>query len=138
MCNLSDGLTLRRVLIVEDHDIVRRGLTELLNQQPDLTVCAAVASAEEALELMQQQSFDLAIVDISLGRMDGLELTGRLKQRYPGLIVLILSMHEEHVYAERLVRAGASGFVAKQEAPETVLLAIAEVLNGRTYYHPVT
>jgi DNA-binding NarL/FixJ family response regulator len=126
----------KNILIVEDHVMVRRGLTELLNQQPDLTISAAVANAEEALEAVEQQPIDLAIVDISLDRMDGLELTDILKRKYPDLVILILSMHEEQVYGRRARLAGASGFVSKQQAADALLDAIHQVLAGHLYYHP--
>jgi CheY-like chemotaxis protein len=125
----------KNILIVDDHAMVRRGLTELLSEQPDLTIRAAVASAEEALEAVEQQPIDLAIVDISLDRMNGLELTGILKQRHPEVVVLILSMHEEQLYGRRARRAGASGFVSKQQASDSLLDAIHQVLAGHLYYH---
>jgi DNA-binding NarL/FixJ family response regulator len=124
----------KSILIVDDHHVVRHGLTALLSQQPDFTVCAAVGSAEQALEVAQREHIDLAIVDISLGTMDGIALTGILKQRHPDLIVLILSMHDEHCYGPRALRAGASGFVAKHQAPDILLEAIHQVLDGRPYY----
>ncbi len=123
-----------RILVVDDHYIVRRGLCELLNQQPDLSVGAAVGDARQALEITRQEPFDLAIVDISLGEVDGIELTGRLKSEHPDLIVLILSMHEEASYADRAADAGASGFVAKQRAGELLLPAIRHVLKGEYYF----
>ena len=122
-----------RVLVVDDHYAVRRGLTELLGQQPDLSVCAAVASAERALDFVLEQPVDLAIIDISLGRMDGLQLTRQLKRDHPGLLVLILSMHDPALYAKRALDAGACGFVAKAEAGENLLIAIHQVLKGGTY-----
>jgi DNA-binding NarL/FixJ family response regulator len=125
----------KNILIVDDHYMVRRGVMELLSQQPDLCVCGAVGSAEEALEVAERQPVDLAIVDISLGRIDGIMLTGMLKQKYPELVVLILSMHDEHLYGLRAQHAGASGFVAKQEAGEILLDAIHQVLSGRMYFH---
>ena len=134
MCGLSRESARKRVLIVDDHYIVRRGLTELLGQQPDLAVCAVAASGEEALELTDRQCVDLAIVDISLGQMDGLQLTEELKRRHPNLIVLILSMHDELHYGKRALGAGASGFVAKQNGGETLLEAIRQVLGGQSYY----
>jgi DNA-binding NarL/FixJ family response regulator len=130
----ADESLSKNVLIVDDHRIVRRGLTELLSQQPNLAVRAAVASAEEALELAQREPLDLAIVDISLEKMDGLALTEILKHKYPALVVLILSMHDEHEYGARARRLGAAGYVAKQQAGDVLLSAIHEVLNGRTYY----
>ena len=125
----------KNVLIVDDHYVVRRGLIELLSQQPDLTVCDAVATAEQALEVADREPVDLAIVDISLGQIDGLILTDMLKQRHPDLTILILSMHDEQLYGPRAVQAGASGFVAKQEAGDTLLDAIRQVLSGQTYFH---
>ena len=127
-----------RVLVVDDHYIMRRGLTELLDQQPNFTVGAAVNSAEEALEIARGEHFDLAIVDISLGRMDGIELTDKLKTEHPELTVLILSMHEEQQYGDRVLRAGASGFVAKQQAGERLLDAIHQVLRGEQYFSHIS
>jgi DNA-binding NarL/FixJ family response regulator len=134
MCGFSSEPSRKRVLIVDDHYIIRKGLTELLGQQPDLIVCAVAANAEEALELTDQQGVDLALVDISLGQMDGLQLTEELKRRHPNLIVLILSMHDELHYGKRALGAGASGFVAKQNGGEVLLQAIREVLGGQSYY----
>jgi DNA-binding NarL/FixJ family response regulator len=125
----------KNVLIVDDHYIVRRGLVELLSDQPDLNVCDAVATAEQALEVVDREPIDLAIIDISLGDADGITLTNTLKQKHPELIVLILSMHEEQLYGPRAVRAGASGFVPKQEGSDNLLEAIHQVLSGRTYFH---
>jgi DNA-binding NarL/FixJ family response regulator len=123
-----------RVLVVDDHYIMRRGLCEFLGQQTGLAVGAAVASAEQALEIARQETFDLAIVDVSLGGMDGIELTSRLKSEHPELIVLILSMHEEALYADRAAGAGAAGFVAKQQAGERLLPAIERVLRGEYHF----
>jgi len=123
-----------RILVVDDHYIMRRGLCELLSQQPGFEVVAAVSNAQQAVEIAQQESFDLAIVDVSLGEVDGIELTSRLKSQHPDLTVLILSMHEEALFAHRAAGAGASGFVAKQRAGETLLPAIRHVLNGEYYF----
>jgi DNA-binding NarL/FixJ family response regulator len=123
-----------RILVVDDHYIMRRGLCELLSQQPGFEVGAAVNNAQQAIEIAQQEPFDLAIIDISLGEVDGIELTGRLKSEHPDLIVLILSMHDEALYAHRAAGAGASGFVAKQRAGEMLLPAIAHVLKGECYF----
>ncbi len=133
MHHSTDTPTKARILVVDDHWAVRLGLTQLLGQQPDLMVCAAVEDAEGALQVVQQQPVDLAIVDISLDRMDGLELTRRLRLTYPHLLILVFSMHDASLYADRAFRAGASGFVPKQEASETLLAAIYQVLAGQTY-----
>jgi DNA-binding NarL/FixJ family response regulator len=123
-----------RVLLVDDHYIMRRGLCELLDQQAGFSVGAVVSNGQQALEAARQEPFDLAIVDISLGEMDGIELTRRLKSEHPDLIVLIFSMHDEALYADRAVRAGAAGFVAKQRAGELLLPAINRVLKGDCYF----
>lgn len=132
--NAIDTSARTRILIVDDHYVMRRGLCELLNQRPGFAVGAAVANAQEALEVARQEPFDLAIVDISLGETDGIELTGKLKSENPKLIVLILSMHDEAQYGVRAARAGASGFVAKQHAGEMLLPAIDRVLSGGYHF----
>jgi len=123
-----------RVLIVDDHYIIRRGLTELLGREQAFTIAGVASSAAEAMEVARREPFDLAIVDISLGEMDGIELTQRLKAEHPAMLILILSMHDEHLYADRAIRAGASGFVAKQEAGETLLNAMNVVLQGKQHF----
>ena len=128
--------TKTRILVVDDHFAVRQGLTRLLEQQPDLYVCAAVESAEQALECLERQPVDLAIVDISLGQMDGLELTERLRNDWPEIRILILSMHDPVLYAEKARNAGASGFVAKPKAGDTLLTAIRQILAGGLYFPP--
>jgi DNA-binding NarL/FixJ family response regulator len=133
-CDPGQNVDRKNILIVDDHHAVRQGLMVLLSQEPDLTVCAAVADPEQALEAIEHEQVDLAIVDISLGPSNGITLTGTLKQRRPQLIVLILSMHEEQVYGERARRAGAAGFVAKQRAGDTILEAIRRVLSGQQYF----
>ena len=123
-----------RVLIVDDHYIIRRGVTEMLNEQTDFTVGAAVSDANAAMEIVRNEPFDLAIVDISLGEVDGIELTQLLKAEHPDLAILILSMHEEALYADQAMRAGASGFVAKQHAGEVLLSAVRQVTRGQHYF----
>ncbi|MEN6577303.1 MAG: response regulator transcription factor [Phycisphaerales bacterium] len=134
VCNDEDAAIRARILIVDDHYVMRRGLCELLNQRPDFAVGAAVANAQQALEITRQEPFDLAIVDISLGEIDGIELTVRLKSENPKLVILILSMHDEALYGARAASAGASGFVAKQRAGEMLLPAIDCVLRGGFHF----
>ena len=122
-----------RILVVDDHVIVRQGLMKLINEEPDLMVCAEADNASQALEALDKQHIDLAVVDISLEGMSGLELTEIMKSRRPDLIVLILSMHDGLLYAQRALRAGAAGYVAKHEAAETVIAAIRQVLSGKIY-----
>ena len=124
-----------RILLVEDHPIVRRGLTEVINGEPDLSVCAEAASAEQALEALEacHPAPDAAVVDISLDGRNGIDLLKDLKNRHPDMPVLVLSMYDEAVYAERALRAGASGYVMKQEATGKVLEAVRRVLDGQVY-----
>ena len=121
-----------QILIVDDHPIIRDGMTLLLNLQEDLHVCRAVGSAEEALAAMDCQP-DMAIVDISLQTDSGLELVKTLRHRYPELAILVLSMHDESLFAERALRSGANGYLMKLEATEHVVSAIREVLAGNIY-----
>jgi DNA-binding NarL/FixJ family response regulator len=134
MSNSERAAAKTRILVVEDHFIMRRGLCELLRQRPAFHVVAAVSTAQEALEIARQEPFDLAIVDISLGEVDGIELMARLKAEHSDLIVLAMSMHEEEVFAHRAAQAGASGFVAKQRAEEMLVPAIECVLGGGYHF----
>ena len=122
-----------RVLIVDDHAVLRDGLTQLINGEPDLAVCGEAASAEEAVELAAKLKPDLAIVDLTLEGAGGMELIKNLKAMQPRLSVLVLSMHDEAFYAERALRAGASGYVMKRAARDQIMQAIRSVLAGEMY-----
>jgi DNA-binding NarL/FixJ family response regulator len=126
----------KRVLLVDDHPMMRQGLALLINQQPDLTMCCEAAAAAEAMRLIGTSKPDLAIVDLSLEGSSGLELIKDLQALHPEVPVLVMSMHDESLYAERLLRAGARGYVMKQAGGETVLGAIRCVLSGRVYLSP--
>ena len=123
----------RRVVLVDDHPIVRDGLAQMISRHEDLTVCGEAGSAEDAMRVIEELKPDLAIVDIFLDGTNGIELTKMLHDRDPSLPILILSMHDESLYAERAIRAGAMGYVMKQEASRTILAAIRAVLEGRRY-----
>src|SRR5688500_1661124 len=123
----------RRVLLVDDHPIVRQGLAELIDAEKDLTVCGTGDSMNAALEQMPTLKPDLVVVDISLKGSNGIELLKNIKVRYPKMKVLMLSMHDEGLYAIRALRAGASGYIMKQEATEKVIEAARKVLNGEIY-----
>jgi DNA-binding NarL/FixJ family response regulator len=130
----STGLRGKRtVLIVDDHPIVRQGLAQLINEEKDLEVCGQAEDAHEAIQAIRQLDPDLVIVDISLKDTSGIELIKDLKVQYPALPVLTLSMHDEAVYGERALRAGAKGYIMKQEATEKVVTAIRRVLAGEVY-----
>jgi DNA-binding NarL/FixJ family response regulator len=126
-----DGAHARaRVLLVDDHPIVREGLAGVIAQEADLVVCAAVASGPEALTAVGASQPDIAIVDVSLDGSHGIELAKELKTRHPTLPILMLSMHDEALYAERALRAGAKGYVMKREPPQKLLQAVRKVLRG--------
>src|SRR6476660_1547638 len=122
-----------KVLVVDDHPIVRERLAELINQEPDLNVCGEAEDAREALKAVDALLPDLAIVDITLKDTYGIELLKQLKERHPRLPVLVLSMHDESLYGERALRAGARGYLTKQEATKKVITAIRQVLAGEIY-----
>jgi DNA-binding NarL/FixJ family response regulator len=123
----------KAILIVDDHPILRRGLAALIESAPDLTVCGEAASRPAALKLVRETRPDLVIVDLSLGDDHGLDLIKAMKRHHPKIPVLVLSMHDESVYAERSLRAGAMGYVTKRQLDDTLLLAIHRLLAGETY-----
>ncbi len=123
----------RRILVVDDHPIVREGMALLINPQPDLEVCGVAEEARTALQAIEDSEPNLVILDVSLNGPDGLELVKMVRARRPGLPVLILSMHDEQNYAERALRAGANGYIMKQEATDKVLTAIRRILDGQIY-----
>jgi DNA-binding NarL/FixJ family response regulator len=129
----TDSRSKRTVLIVDDHPIVRQGLAQLIDQEKDLEVCGQAADAHEAMQAIRQLNPDMVIVDISLKDTSGMELIKDLKIQHPDLPVLTLSMHDEAVYGERALRAGARGYIMKQEATGKVVTAIRRVLAGEVY-----
>src|SRR5579863_2387877 len=122
-----------KIFVVDDHPIVRQGLALLINREHDLTVCGEAEDAQTALPAIAALRPDILIVDISLNGPDGLDLLKDVRTRYPELPVLILSMHDESIYAERALRAGANGYIMKQEATEKVLVAVRRILSGEIY-----
>jgi DNA-binding NarL/FixJ family response regulator len=132
---LPDGTEAHRksVIVVDDHPILRRGLIALIASEPDLAIRAAVGTRIAAIAAIREGQPDLAIVDIALGDEDGLDLVREIKTRYPRVLSLVLSMHDEAVYAERALSAGALGYVTKQGLDETLLGAIRRVLSGEIY-----
>jgi DNA-binding NarL/FixJ family response regulator len=122
-----------RILLVDDHPIVRDGLAESINREPDLTVCAAAEDRQEALKLVETTQPNLAVIDLMLKSSSGLELIKDIHARWPKLLILVASMHDETLYAERVLRAGAQGYITKQQATRDILLAIRRVLSGGIY-----
>jgi DNA-binding NarL/FixJ family response regulator len=127
-----------RVVIVDDHPLFRERLAELINQELDMEVCGEAEDAQQAIDLIRNTSPDLAIVDITLKGSSGLELIKSIKALPIGVLVLVLSMHDESLYAERALRAGATGYITKNEAADKVLLAIRRVLAGEVYLSETT
>jgi len=123
----------KKILVVDDHPLVREWLANLIQQQPDLTVCSETESAPSALSAVASARPDLVIVDINLKNSSGIELIKSLKESHPEVPVLVLSMHDESLYAERIFRAGARGYVNKRETAQKVVEAIRRVLAGKLY-----
>jgi DNA-binding NarL/FixJ family response regulator len=124
----------KKVFVVDDHPIMRQGLSQLINQEADLSFAGESGDGLEALSLIEKTKPDLVIVDISLkGGMNGIDVTKSLASDFPKIPVLVISMHDESLYAERALRAGARGYLMKQEATENVIVAIRKVLGGEIY-----
>ena len=123
----------KRILIVDDHPMMRQGLAQLISSEPDLTVCCEADTARQAFEAIGRGKPDLALVDISLPDKNGLELIKDIQAMYPSLPLLVVSMHDESLYAERVLRAGGRGYVMKQEGGKVLMQAIRQVLAGQIY-----
>jgi len=125
---------MHRILLVDDHPLMRKGLAMTLDAQPDFTIVAQTDSAENALSLIEEKNpIDLAIIDISLPGMSGLELVKHLEALHPEVCALVVSRHDETLYAERSIRAGAKGYVMKLEASDIIVEAARRVLQGGIY-----
>lgn len=123
----------KTVLIVDDHPMMRRGLAGLIESEPDLRVCGEAANCAAALAAIRESRPDLVTVDLALEGSDGLDLVKDMKHRHPQIPALVLSMHDESVFAERSLRAGARGYVTKLQLDDTVLVAVRRLLDGGTY-----
>jgi len=121
------------ILLVDDHPMVRERLAEVINREADLVVSGQAEDRHEAIEDMLAKPPDLVIVDLTLKNSDGLELIKDIRVRWPGIRMLVVSMHDESLYAERVIRAGAMGYITKQEATKKILHAIRQVLSGQIY-----
>lgn len=127
------GQQVRRVLLVDDHPIVRQGLSRILANEPGLAVCGEAESVREARQAVRDLEPDVVVVDLSLKEGDGIELVRELRAHHPALPLLVLSMHDELVYAGRLLAAGANGYIMKHAASEQFIGALRQVLEGGTY-----
>lgn len=129
----ASGRTRKKVLIVDDHPIFREGLADLINRQEDMEVCGTAKDMLRTLKALEKVKPDIVTVDISLQDASGLELMKDIRARFPDLPMLALSMHQESFYAERAIRAGARGYITKQEASKKVIAALRKVLEGGLY-----
>jgi DNA-binding NarL/FixJ family response regulator len=125
-----------RIMLVDDHPLVRRGLAEIISHEPDLEICGDAGDVQEALREVERAQPDLIVVDLTLKTGHGLELIEKLRDRNPHIKTLVSSMHDETLFAERVLRAGAMGYISKQEPPEMLLRAIRQVLRGEMYLSP--
>jgi len=122
-----------RIAVADDHAIVRRGLKQIISETNDLRVTGEAASADELLTLIRSARFDVVVLDLTLGQRSGIDLLKQVKSECPSLPILILSMHSEELFAVRALRAGASGYIQKEEAPDELVTAIRRIASGRTY-----
>jgi len=127
------GEARQRILIVDDHPMTRYGVSQLINHEPDLMVCGEAESAQQALAVMKSARPDLVLADITMPGKSGLEFIKDMQAQYPGIAVLVMSMHDENIYAERVLRAGGRGYIMKNEGGEKILEAIRQVLRGQVY-----
>lgn len=134
--NASPKVT--RVMLVDDHPVVREGLAESINRESDLTVCAQAEDHQSALQAIDKAHPELIVVDLMLKDSSGLELIKDIHARWPRLLILVVSMHDETLYAERVLRAGAQGYITKQQATHDILSAIRRVLSGGIYLNEQT
>lgn len=125
-----------RIVLVDDHPMVRERLAEVINRESDMLVCGEAEDRGEALQVIDREKPGLAIVDLTLKRSNGLDLIKDLRAMYPEVLILVLSMQEESLYAERVIRAGAHGYITKQEATRNILEAIRHVLKGSVFLSP--
>ena len=123
----------RRILVVDDHPLVREWLTNLIDQTSDLTVCGEAGDAKTALQVVSRERPDLAIIDLSLGGDSGIDLIRTIREQFPSVTMIVLSMHDERLYGERAIRAGAQGYIMKRESSTKVVEAIHQVLAGNNY-----
>jgi DNA-binding NarL/FixJ family response regulator len=126
--------TKKRILIVEDHPMMREGLAQLIGHQPDLVVCGEAENAPQAVAAVKSSKPDLVVTDITLPGRNGIELIKDVQAVVPGLAVLVISMHDEAVYAERVRRAGGRGYIMKQEGGKKLMQAIRQVLSGLGFF----
>lgn len=127
-----------RILLVDDHPVVRDGFAEVINREADLAVCAVAEDRAGALQAIASSRPNLVVIDLTLKNSSGLELIKDIQAQHPGMLILVVSMHNENLYAERVLRAGARGYITKQQATRDILQAIRRVLSGGIYLNETT
>jgi DNA-binding NarL/FixJ family response regulator len=136
MATNKDAENKKRIVLVDDHPVLRKGLARLIDSKEGFVVCGEASTATEAMTLIRELKPHLAIVDIGLPGASGIELTKSIRAEFPDMPVLILSMHEDALYATRSLRAGATGYIVKQDAIDNIATALQETLDGRRYLSP--
>ena len=126
--------TKKRILIVDDHPMMREGLAQLISHQPDLVVCGEAENAPQAVESVKNLQPDLVLADITLPGRNGIELIKDVQAVVPGMAVLVISIHDEAIYAERVLRAGGRGYIMKQEGGKKLMQGIRQVLSGQVFF----
>lgn len=129
-------MQMTKIMIIDDHPLVRIGFRLMIETEPGFNLCSEAASIDEALTVIRRFSPDLVVVDLSLPDGSGLDLIKRLLANHPELLILVYSMHDEDLFAERALLAGAKGYINKQESGEQVMTAIKQILNGKIYLSP--
>jgi DNA-binding NarL/FixJ family response regulator len=133
MNSAGEGGGKRRVLIVDDHPVVRQGMKLMINAEPDLTICGEAQTEQQARQLVRSLKPDVMVVDLSLEEGDGFNVVRDVHAHFPEIRILVLSMHDETIYAERLISEGASGYIMKQAATDQLITALRQVLDGHTF-----
>ena len=134
--SLPANVNAKRLLIVDDHPIFRHGISQLISKLPEVTICAQAQNAQEALEAMRHHRPDVALLDVSMPGTNGIELIKLMLAEQPRLMILVVSMHDESIYALRALRAGAKGYVMKQQAMDNAIDALRKVMAGGIYVSP--
>jgi DNA-binding NarL/FixJ family response regulator len=135
-CKTKGPVKKHRVLLVDDHPLVRRGLADVIAREPDLETCGEADDVSEALREVERTNPDVVVIDLTLKTGHGIELIEKLKSRNPLIKTLVSSMHDETLFAERVLRAGAMGYISKEEPPEALVRAIRQVLHGELWLSP--
>jgi DNA-binding NarL/FixJ family response regulator len=131
---MPDEKKIKKILIVDDHPLLRQGIKRVLEKEKDLVICGEASSANEAMDIINRDKPDIAIIDITLtGNVNGIELIRSIKDRFPEIYSLVLSMHSESIYAERAIKSGARGYIMKEDASKNIISAVRSVLNDELY-----